>query len=154
MGRVREHSPRWRTLPRPMPWAQTTSENARDPPHRTISYGRPNHPRVNKTLPITIHFHKIVTCSVPEEHLIPDLGLWILPIPDATLTVPERARGSWRVEAPPLSGREDAAGLRVGDILSEVDGKKPATFDELRRRLAAATNLKVLRFAVSETELH
>jgi hypothetical protein len=90
----------------------------------------------------------------PEEHLIPDFGLWILQIPDTDRTVPERARGSWRIEARTLSGRGYAAGLRVGDILSEVGGTKPATFDELRRLLATATSLKVLRLAVSEMELH
>jgi len=90
----------------------------------------------------------------PSQHLLQDFGLWLFQIPQTDRTVPDRARGGWRIDARSLGGRGYAAGFRVGDILTEVDGKKPAKFDDLRRQLATAKSFKVLRLTVSETELH
>jgi len=90
----------------------------------------------------------------PSEHLLQDFGLWLFQIPESDRSVPDRARGGWRVDARSLDGRGYAAGFRVGDILTQVDGKRPATFDELRLRLSAAKSFTVLRLSVSETELH
>jgi hypothetical protein len=91
--------------------------------------------------------------SQPEEHLVVPFAIWANRVPATDRTIPETARGSWQVKARMLGGRGFRAGLRVGDFIVEIDGKRPDTFDEFRRLLESAKSVRVVRLQAVEALL-
>ena len=89
----------------------------------------------------------------PGSHVVADWAIWVHPVTEEEPGLPRQARGAWRVQARMLTGRGYKAGLRPGDLIAEVDGKKPSSFDALREALRAPKSLKVLRVSIQETEL-
>lgn len=91
--------------------------------------------------------------SDPADHVLADWAVWVSPVPAEEPGLPKQARGAWRVQARMLTGRGYKVGLRPGDLIAEVDGKKPSSFGDLRDAMRAPKSLKVLRFSIQETEL-
>jgi len=89
----------------------------------------------------------------PEEHLVPEFAIWASRVQPTERTLPERARGAWRIEARMIDGRGFRAGLRVADLITEIDGRRPESFGEFRRLLGGATKLKVIRLDAVEVEI-
>jgi len=89
----------------------------------------------------------------PADHLLPDWAIWVNPVKEEEPGLPKQTRGAWRVQARMLTGRGFKAGLRPGDLIAEVDGKKPSSFGDLRDAMRSPKSLKVLRFSIQETEL-
>jgi hypothetical protein len=87
------------------------------------------------------------------QHLVRDFQAWVSRVAETDRTLPERVRGCWRIDARMLGGRAYKAGLRVGDFVAEIDGKKPATFDDFHRGLASGKSIKVLRLTLEEVDL-
>lgn len=91
--------------------------------------------------------------SKPEEHLVLPYAIWADRVAVSDRTLPEPVRGAWRVQARTIGGRGYRAGMRVGDLIVEIDGRRPETFDDLRRLLESAKAVKVLRLQAVEALL-
>jgi hypothetical protein len=89
----------------------------------------------------------------PGGDLIRDHQLWVFRVANDDRTVPERVRGAWRITARSLDGPAYRIGLRVGDYISEIDGKRPESPDELRRLLKTGKAVRVLRLTPCGSEL-
>lgn len=95
-----------------------------------------------------------MTMGLPAtEHLVREFQMWVSRVSETDRTLPERVRGSWRIDARMLSGRAHNAGLRVGDFVTAIDGRRPATLDDLRRGLESGQSMKVLRLTLEEVDL-
>jgi hypothetical protein len=89
----------------------------------------------------------------PANHVVQDWAIWVGQVTEDEPGVPRQARGTWRVHARMLAGRGFNAGLRQGDLIAEVDGKKPSSIDGLREALRSPKSIKVLRLTIQEAEL-